>query len=232
MYKLLNFFGKNVVTSEGDEWRQHKKIVAPSFQGVCLPSFALQIVSSLTLGLLVPPLSCSARLPPRLVPNRIHHLRHDVARELDHPQVRRPMCHQPRPQPDFQSCARRDRPGRVWARHGLGRPGRRQGDWRVSTQAEGGSQAVPSRVGRMDVQQGGHERAAGAADRGDELNSANGNAEGEFFIVSTERLPSAFPTDADRRPSSSSCRRSSSGSRSSSSGLSIERSAPSTSTFA
>lgn len=30
-YKLIDVFGKNVVSSEGDRWRLHRKIVAPSF---------------------------------------------------------------------------------------------------------------------------------------------------------------------------------------------------------
>lgn len=30
-YKILNLFGKNVVTTESEEWRKHRKIVAPGF---------------------------------------------------------------------------------------------------------------------------------------------------------------------------------------------------------
>ena len=33
-YKLLNFFGRNVLTSEFAEWKQHRKIVAPAFSEV------------------------------------------------------------------------------------------------------------------------------------------------------------------------------------------------------
>lgn len=30
-YKVLEFFGKNIVTLEGEEWRRHKRVVAKSF---------------------------------------------------------------------------------------------------------------------------------------------------------------------------------------------------------
>lgn len=30
-YKILNVYGKNLVSTEGDEWRRHRKIVAPGF---------------------------------------------------------------------------------------------------------------------------------------------------------------------------------------------------------
>jgi len=35
IYKLLNFFGRNVLTLEFSEWKQHRKIVAPAFTEVC-----------------------------------------------------------------------------------------------------------------------------------------------------------------------------------------------------
>jgi cytochrome P450 len=35
-YKILSFFGKNIVASEGDEWKKYRKISAPAFSDVCL----------------------------------------------------------------------------------------------------------------------------------------------------------------------------------------------------
>jgi cytochrome P450 len=37
-YKLLDVYGRNVLTTEGEEWRVHRKITAPSFTEVYLPS--------------------------------------------------------------------------------------------------------------------------------------------------------------------------------------------------
>jgi cytochrome P450 len=31
MYKILTFFGNNIVTSEGEEWKKYRKPAAPSF---------------------------------------------------------------------------------------------------------------------------------------------------------------------------------------------------------
>nr|BAL05139.1 cytochrome P450 [Phanerodontia chrysosporium] len=31
LYELVNIFGRNIVTTEGDEWKRHRKIVAPAF---------------------------------------------------------------------------------------------------------------------------------------------------------------------------------------------------------
>ena len=33
-YKLLDFFGKNVLTTEFAEWKQHRRIVTPAFSDV------------------------------------------------------------------------------------------------------------------------------------------------------------------------------------------------------
>lgn len=33
-YQVLTFFGNNIVTSEFDEWKQHRKIAAPAFNEV------------------------------------------------------------------------------------------------------------------------------------------------------------------------------------------------------
>jgi hypothetical protein len=33
-YKMLSFFGSNIVTTEFDEWKRHRKIAAPSFSEV------------------------------------------------------------------------------------------------------------------------------------------------------------------------------------------------------
>lgn len=33
-YKALNFFGENIVTTEGEDWKRHRKPVAPSFSDV------------------------------------------------------------------------------------------------------------------------------------------------------------------------------------------------------
>lgn len=33
-YELLNVFGKNIVTTEGDEWKHIRKVVAPAFSEV------------------------------------------------------------------------------------------------------------------------------------------------------------------------------------------------------
>ena len=30
-YKVLTFFGRNIVASEGDEWKKYRKIAAPAF---------------------------------------------------------------------------------------------------------------------------------------------------------------------------------------------------------
>ena len=34
MYDVLKFFGSNIVTSEFDEWKQHRKVAAPAFSEV------------------------------------------------------------------------------------------------------------------------------------------------------------------------------------------------------
>ena len=34
VYKLLDFFGKNVLTSESAGWKRHRKIAAPAFSEV------------------------------------------------------------------------------------------------------------------------------------------------------------------------------------------------------
>lgn len=34
-YKVLTFFGRNIVASEGDEWKRYRKISAPAFSDVC-----------------------------------------------------------------------------------------------------------------------------------------------------------------------------------------------------
>lgn len=33
-YKILNFFGNNIVTTEFDEWKRYRKISAPAFNEV------------------------------------------------------------------------------------------------------------------------------------------------------------------------------------------------------
>lgn len=33
-YKLLQFFGGNIVASEGDDWKRYRKISAPAFSEV------------------------------------------------------------------------------------------------------------------------------------------------------------------------------------------------------
>ena len=33
-YELLNVFGKNIVTTDGDEWKHIRKVVAPAFSEV------------------------------------------------------------------------------------------------------------------------------------------------------------------------------------------------------
>jgi cytochrome P450 len=35
MYRVLSFFGQNVVITEGDVWRRHRRITAPAFSKVC-----------------------------------------------------------------------------------------------------------------------------------------------------------------------------------------------------
>ena len=34
-YGILNFFGTNIITTESDEWKRHRKTVAPAFGEVC-----------------------------------------------------------------------------------------------------------------------------------------------------------------------------------------------------
>ena len=35
LYKVLSFFGRNIVVSEGEEWKKYRKISAPAFSEVC-----------------------------------------------------------------------------------------------------------------------------------------------------------------------------------------------------
>ena len=47
MYTVLDFFGKNLVTTEGPAWKTHRKIVGPSFSEVRLsPRFYINVASS------------------------------------------------------------------------------------------------------------------------------------------------------------------------------------------
>lgn len=34
MYEALNFFGRNIISSEGEEWKKFRKICAPAFNDV------------------------------------------------------------------------------------------------------------------------------------------------------------------------------------------------------
>lgn len=44
LYDVLDLFGRNIVSTEGEEWRAHRKITAPSFTEVrpfqATPAFA------------------------------------------------------------------------------------------------------------------------------------------------------------------------------------------------
>ena len=33
-YELLNFYGRNIVSTEGDEWKKFRKLCAPAFSEV------------------------------------------------------------------------------------------------------------------------------------------------------------------------------------------------------
>lgn len=37
-YSAINLFGRNIVTTEGDEWKKHRKIANPAFSEVRNPS--------------------------------------------------------------------------------------------------------------------------------------------------------------------------------------------------
>lgn len=37
-YTALSFYGHNIVASEGEEWKKYRKISAPAFSAVSLPS--------------------------------------------------------------------------------------------------------------------------------------------------------------------------------------------------
>ena len=39
VYELLASFGSNILVTEGDEWKRQRKIAAPAFSEVCIPSF-------------------------------------------------------------------------------------------------------------------------------------------------------------------------------------------------
>ena len=34
-YEVLNAFGSNIISSEGEEWKKYRKITAPAFSEVC-----------------------------------------------------------------------------------------------------------------------------------------------------------------------------------------------------
>ena len=34
-YGMLNVFGSNIISSEGEEWKKYRKITAPAFSEVC-----------------------------------------------------------------------------------------------------------------------------------------------------------------------------------------------------
>jgi hypothetical protein len=40
-YSFLTFFGRNILASEGDEWKKYRKIVAPAFSDVSITCYAL-----------------------------------------------------------------------------------------------------------------------------------------------------------------------------------------------
>jgi len=43
-YKVLSFFGSNIVITEGAEWKKHRKVAAPTFTDVRLLLFIIIII--------------------------------------------------------------------------------------------------------------------------------------------------------------------------------------------
>ena len=41
LYKMLRFFGSNIVATEFDEWKRFKKITAPAFSEVCVLRYGI-----------------------------------------------------------------------------------------------------------------------------------------------------------------------------------------------
>lgn len=39
-YRILQFWGNNIVASEGEEWKRFRKISAPAFSEVCFESLS------------------------------------------------------------------------------------------------------------------------------------------------------------------------------------------------
>ena len=49
IYKVISFFGENIVGTEGDEWKRYRKIIAPSFSEVETRSSTLLLAKGLRL---------------------------------------------------------------------------------------------------------------------------------------------------------------------------------------
>lgn len=69
MYSMLSFFGTNMVTTEDEEWKRHRKVAAPSFQQVRPRPLSVSSRGSPSL------ISLPASLPSGLGSDRVQYVR-------------------------------------------------------------------------------------------------------------------------------------------------------------